>query len=70
MSDATAGATIYYTTDGANPTTASSVYPLSTGRRKSRGIVITGKGHQAVKAMATALGYSNSAIAEADFTVN
>jgi hypothetical protein len=60
ISDATAGATIYYTTNGTTPTTASSVYstPLSVGTT------------QTVNAIAVASGYSTSAIGSAAYTIN
>ncbi len=70
LSCATLGATIYYTTDGSDPTTASPVYPVATGKKKKvKGIVIKGKGLHTVKAMATAPGYIDSAIAVAVFTI-
>lgn len=59
LSDATPDATIYYTTNGAAPTTGSSV---SSGP-------ITVSSSETIKAMATASGYSNSAIASATYTI-
>jgi sugar lactone lactonase YvrE len=58
ISDATAGAVIYYTLDGSTPTTSSSVYssPLS--------ITAT----TTVKAVAAASGYDNSSVATATYT--
>lgn len=60
ISCGTSGATIYYTTDGSDPTTNSSVYsaaiPVSTTTT--------------IKAMATATGYNNSAVASATYTIN
>jgi len=55
ISDATAGATIYYTTDGSTPTSASSVYssPLSVNLATT------------VQAMATASGYTSSSVGSA-----
>jgi outer membrane protein assembly factor BamB len=71
ISCATAGATIYYTTDGTDPTTSSSVYPTPTGKKKKvKGITITGNGPHTIKAMATAPGYDPSAIAVANYTIN
>src|SRR3989449_170654 len=57
ISDATPGATIYYTTDGSTPTTASSVYsgPI---------LVIT---RTTIKAMAVAPGWAPSAVAAATY---
>ncbi|PYP99795.1 MAG: hypothetical protein DMF83_29820, partial [Acidobacteria bacterium] len=57
ISDATPGATIYYTTDGSTPTTASSVYsgPI---------LVIT---RTTIKAMAVAPGWAPSAVATATY---
>jgi hypothetical protein len=60
ISDATAGATIYYTIDGKNPTTASTVY---TG-------TITVNSTETIKAIATATGFANSAVASATYTFN
>ena len=61
ISDATPGATIYYTTDGSTPTTSSAVYtgpillgPLST---------------TTIKAIAVAPGRSQSTVASATYTV-
>ena len=59
ISTTTEGATIYYTTDGTDPTTSSAVYssaiPVSTTTT--------------IKAMATATGYDNSSIASATYTI-
>jgi hypothetical protein len=60
ISDATAGATIYYTTNGTTPTTASSVYTAE----------ITVGSTETVEAIATASGYSTSAVATATYTIN
>jgi hypothetical protein len=67
LSCATAGATIHYTLDGTDPTNASAAYSTS---RKFKGIKLTGAGLHTVKAMATASGFSDSAITSATFTVN
>jgi uncharacterized repeat protein (TIGR02543 family) len=60
ISSATGGATIYYTTDGSTPTTSSTVYsaPVS--------IAVT----TTLKALATASGYTNSAVQSGTFTIN
>jgi len=57
ISDATPGATIYYTTDGSTPTTASSVYsgPI---------LVLT---TTTIKAMAVAPGWSPSVVETATY---
>ena len=59
INDATAGATIYYTTNGTTPTTSSSQYagPISVSSS------------QTLIAIATANGFSNSAPASASYTV-
>jgi arabinogalactan endo-1,4-beta-galactosidase len=62
ISDAIAGATIYYTTNGATPTTASSVY--------SSAITIPATpATETVQAMAVATGYANSLVASAVYTM-
>jgi sugar lactone lactonase YvrE len=62
LSDAAAGATIYYTTNGNNPTISSPVY---TGQAIPVTITTT------IKAIAVgAPGYANSAIASATYTLN
>lgn len=59
ISDATGGATIYYTTDGTTPTTSSTKYtgPVTIGSTKT------------LKAIAIASGYTNSAVASATYTI-
>ena len=59
LSDATPNATIYYTTDGSNPTTSSPIYssPINVN------VTTT------IKAMAAAPGYSNSTVATGTYTI-
>src|SRR5207237_854685 len=59
LSDATSGATIYYTTDGSTPTAAS---PQYTG-------AISVTQTMTLKAMATASGFGPSAVATAAYTI-
>ena len=59
ISCATEGATIYYTTDGSEPSTSSSVYSSA----------INVSSNMTIKAMATATGYDNSAVAAAEYTI-
>jgi hypothetical protein len=59
ISDATAGATIYYTVDGTTPTTSSTLYtgPISVATTTT------------IQAMAVASGLSTSAVASATYTI-
>ena len=59
LSDATAGATIFYTTDGSTPTTSSTVY--------SAAIAVSST--TTIKAIATAPGFSTSAVASGTYTI-
>jgi hypothetical protein len=68
MTCSTPGATIYYTIDGSDPTTASAIFPAPR-QRKVQKIVITGAGVYTVKAMAVASGFNNSPIATSTYTV-
>ena len=59
ISDATSGATIYYTTDGTTPTTFSTVYASPIAVNSTR----------TLEAIAVAAGYTNSAVASATYTI-
>ena len=59
ISSATEGATIYYTTDGTEPTTNSTQYNGA----------ISVSSSTTIKAMATAAGYDNSSVATATYTI-
>ncbi len=60
ISDATSGASIYYTTDGSTPTTGSTRYvgAISVGNTST------------IKAIATATGFTQSAVGTATYTIN
>jgi glycosidase len=60
LSDATAGATIYYTTDGTTPTASSPVYtaPIPVATTTT------------IDALAVAGGYTNSSVASATYTID
>jgi Chitobiase/beta-hexosaminidase C-terminal domain/Bacterial lectin len=59
ISDATAGTTIYYTTNGTTPTTSSSVYSSP----------ITVSASETLEAMATETGYTSSSVGSAVYTI-
>lgn len=60
ISDATSGATIYYTTNGTTPTTSSLVYsnPITVSKSVT------------INALAAASSYANSAVSSATYTIN
>jgi hypothetical protein len=60
LTSATAGAVIYYTTDGTTPTTSSAVYA---------GAIPVGMGTMTIKAMAIASGLSQSAVVTAQYII-
>ena len=60
ISDATANAAIYYTTDGSTPTTKSTLYSGA----------ITVSATETIQAIAAAAGYTNSGVGSAAFTIN
>jgi len=59
IADATAGAKIYYTTNGTTPTTASTLYSAA----------ISVSASQTIKAIAVAAGFTNSAVASATYSL-
>jgi hypothetical protein len=59
VSDTTAGATIYYTTDGTTPTASSTAYTSA----------IPVSATETIQAIAVAAGYANSPIASATYTI-
>jgi glucosylceramidase len=62
LSDATAGASIYYTTNGTTPSSASTLYSSATP--------IAVSSTTTIEAIAVASGYLNSAVASSTYTIN
>jgi hypothetical protein len=63
ISDTTAGATIYYTTDGSTPTTASALHG-------SAGLTVTVSATETLNAIGVLTGDSNSAVGDAEYIIN
>ncbi len=61
ISDATSGATIYYTTNGSTPTTSSTVYS---------GAIAVSSGTVTIEAIGVLSGDTNSSVASATYTIN
>jgi hypothetical protein len=66
---ADAGNTVYYTTDGTTPTTASLIFSNPPCCVASTGPIIVSS-TMTIKALATASGFTNSAVATAAYTIN
>jgi len=64
LADATSGASIYYTTDGSTPTTASTPYIGAIS------VLNTTSNTTTIKTIATAPGYAQSAVATGAYTIN
>jgi Chitobiase/beta-hexosaminidase C-terminal domain len=62
LADTTAGASIYYTTDGSTPTTSSTLY--------SPGTPIPVSSSMTIKAIAVASGFSSSAVASGTYVIS
>jgi sugar lactone lactonase YvrE len=65
LTDSTAGAAIYFTTNGSTPTTSSTLYA---GSVAASGITLSG--NETVQAIAVLTGYTPSAVASAAYTVD
>ncbi len=65
ISTSTSGATIYYTTDGSTPTTAS-----TSGTAGSSSATVSVSASETVKAIAVESGYNTSSVASASYTVS
>ncbi|WP_263359825.1 chitobiase/beta-hexosaminidase C-terminal domain-containing protein [Acidicapsa ligni] len=62
IADATAGANVYYTTDGSTPTASSQLYMNTTPIQVSKS--------ETINAIAVAAGYSNSGVVSATYSIN
>jgi hypothetical protein len=62
LSDAKAGTTIYYTTNGTTPSPSSTIYNVGTP--------ISVSANETIEAIAVASGYTNSAVASAAYVIN